>query len=77
MSQCSFIAGRSDDEDGAVAPEPGGPMEVPARGSRMAPDSLKRIGFLDRPFSSGTSIGEGHPISQTGHSAGWYRSALL
>ena len=27
--QCPFIVRRSDDEDGAVPPEPGGPMEVP------------------------------------------------
>ena len=33
-SQCSFIARRSDDEDGAVPPEPLGPMEVPGRGER-------------------------------------------
>ncbi len=45
-SQCSFIARRSDDEDGAVPPEPGGPMEVPGRESRMATVSLKRNGPL-------------------------------
>jgi len=29
-----FIARRSDDEDGAVPPEPVGPMEVPNGGSK-------------------------------------------
>jgi len=32
-----FIARRSDDEDGAVPPEPGGPMEVPGRVSTRLP----------------------------------------
>ena len=35
--QCSFIVRRSDAEDGAVAPEPLGPMEVPGRGSTTVP----------------------------------------
>lgn len=35
--QCPFIVRRSDDEDGAVPPEPGGPMEVPGRESRTVP----------------------------------------
>jgi len=32
-----FIARRSDDEDGAVPPEPGGPMEVPGREAERCP----------------------------------------
>ncbi len=32
-----FIARRSDDEDGAVPPEPEGPMEVPGMESATAP----------------------------------------
>ena len=35
--QCPFIVRRSDDEDGAVPPEPVGPMEVPKRGSTRVP----------------------------------------
>jgi hypothetical protein len=35
--QCSFIVRRSDAEDGAVPPEPLGPMEVPRRGSTTVP----------------------------------------
>ena len=35
--QCSFIVRRSDTEDGAVPPEPLGPMEVPGRRSRTVP----------------------------------------
>ena len=44
--QCPFIVRRSDDEGGAVPPEPGGPMEVPEMVSRMAPIWLIRIGLL-------------------------------
>ena len=35
--QMPFIARRSDDEDGAVPPEPVGPMEVPERESTTVP----------------------------------------
>ena len=35
--QCPFIVRRSDDEDGAVPPEPLGPMEVPGRESTTVP----------------------------------------
>ena len=35
--QCAFIVRRSDDEDCAVPPEPGGPMEVPGRVSTTVP----------------------------------------
>ena len=51
MSQCSFIARRSDDEDGAVAPEPLGPMEVPGRGEPNGACSLKRKGSLELTVS--------------------------
>ena len=45
MRQCSFIVRRSDAEDGAVPPEPNGPMEVP-RGEQNGACSLKRKGSL-------------------------------
>jgi hypothetical protein len=35
--QCPFIVRRSDAEDGAVPPEPLGPMEVLGTGSRRVP----------------------------------------
>ena len=49
--QCPFIVRRSDDEDGAVPPEPVGPLEVPGRGSNMVPVSLKRMEFLNPTVS--------------------------
>jgi len=39
-----FIARRSDDEDGAVPPEPGGPMEVPGRVSTTVPVRRNAMG---------------------------------
>ena len=44
--QCPFIVRRSDDEDGAVPPEPGGPMEVPGMGEQNGACSLNRKGTL-------------------------------
>ena len=62
-----FIARRSDDEDGAVPPEPGGPMEVPERECATVPICWNAKNFSYRPFPGGTSIGDGNLISVTGH----------
>jgi hypothetical protein len=63
----SFIVRRSDTEDGAVPPEPIGPMEVPGRGSRTVPVGWNAKSLSNRPFPCRTSIGDGNPISETGH----------
>ena len=65
--QCSFIARRSDDEDGAVPPEPGGPMEVPGRESETVPVGRDTEYLSKRPFPGGTSIGDGGLMSAKGH----------